>query len=171
MKNDIRKEYIYIRNHINNKKEKSKIITSKILSHPRFINASTIGLYASLDDEVSTDSLINKSLELGKSVYLPKVVGDDILFYKINSLDELNIGTFGVREPIENKSLSDFDLIIVPGVVFDSNNNRMGYGKGYYDRFLEGKNCYKIGICFKEQMIQNLCVEDYDIKMDEVVVD
>ena len=61
--------------------------------------------------------------------------------------------------------------VIVPGVIFDSNNNRMGFGKGYYDRFLKDKKCYKIGICFKEQITDNLPIDDYDIKMDEVVVD
>ena len=171
MKNEKRLEYINIRKHINDKEEKSKRITSKILSHPRFINSSTIGLYASLEDEVSTDILITESLRLGKRVYLPKVVGEDICFYEINSLDELMIGTFGVREPISNNNLSDLDLVIVPGVIFDSNNNRMGYGKGYYDRFLKDKKCYKIGICFKEQITDNLPIDDYDIKMDEVVVD
>ena len=166
-----REEYLNGRHHINNKKEKSEVIVNKILVHPSFIKASKIGIYASLEDEVSTDRLITESLKMGKRVFLPKVNKSDMSFYEINCLADLEIGTFGVREPIGDRVDNDLDLVIVPGVAFDSNNNRIGFGKGYYDRFLKDKTCYKIGICFKEQMVSNIPVNDWDIKMDEVIMD
>ena len=75
-------------------------------------------------------------------------------------------------EPMYNKDniyKGKIDLIIVPGVGFDQNNNRLGYGKGFYDHFLKNKNIFKIGICFKEQLLDEIPVNEYDIKMDLII--
>ena len=74
-------------------------------------------------------------------------------------------------EPVGNAYSGDIDLIIVPGVSFDEELNRLGFGKGYYDKYLASKNIFKIGICFDNQVIKLLPVNDYDIKMDLVVTD
>jgi len=101
------------------------------------------------------------------------VEGNIINFYKINSFDNLVIGSFGVLEPITNIIYKDDNnsCCIIPGLLFDKNNNRLGYGKGYYDKFLENRNIYKIGICFSTFLVDNLITDKYDIKMDEVITE
>ncbi len=168
---NIRDKYIKIRKNINNKEDKSNIITNKIINNTKYINSSNIALYKSLDSEVNLDYLINYSLDNNKKVYLPKVDGDKLTFYEINKNTKYVKSEFGVLEPIGDKIMNSCDLIIVPGVVFDKNNNRMGFGKGYYDRFLCNKKIYKIGVCFKEQIVKNIEVNEWDIKMDEVITD
>lgn len=172
MKNDIRYEYLLKRKNILNKKEKSLDICQKIIKHEKYLCSMNIGLYKSLKDEVDTSFLISYSLELGKNVYLPKVVDDDLIFYKISKNEKYVLSPFHVEEPVGDSSkeisIDDMDLIIVPGVVFDKEGHRMGYGKGYYDRYLND-SIYKIGICFQEQLSLGVPVNENDVSMNEVI--
>lgn len=169
----LRKQYISIRNNIKNKKEKSNIITNKVIKEEAYKKAKIVALYKSLPSEVDTTELIKYSIALGKTVVLPKVVCDDLKFYKISLSDKLVKSKFGVEEPIENEAnyieKEKINLVIVPGVCFDKENNRLGFGKGYYDRFLAKTNLYTIAICFEEQMINKIFTEDNDIKMKKVI--
>ena len=74
-------------------------------------------------------------------------------------------------EPIGEEYTGNIDLIIVPGVIFDREKNRLGYGKGYYDRYLSNKDIYKIGICFSDQVIDLLPSESHDIKMNIIITE
>lgn len=171
----LRKQYISIRNNIKNKKEKSTIITKKVIEEEAYKNAKIVAVYKSLPSEVDTIELIEHSITLGKTVVLPKVVCDDLKFYKITLNDKLVKSKFGVEEPIENEAnfvaKEKIDLVIVPGVCFDRENNRLGFGRGYYDRFLANANLYTIAICFEEQMTDKIFTEDNDIKMKKVITD
>ena len=80
-------------------------------------------------------------------------------------------GKLGVMEPIGNIYLGNIDLIIVPGISFDKELNRLGFGKGYYDKFLSENNIFKVGICFEKQIVSKLPVDSYDVKMDLVITD
>lgn len=175
MKNDIRSEYLLKRKNILNKKGKSFLICDKIIHHEKYISSKNIGLYKSLMDEVDTNFLIDYSIKNGKNVYLPKVVGNRLIFYRIERDEEYILSSFHVEEPVGEKdrevTCDDMDLIIVPGVIFDKYGNRMGYGKGFYDRYLEDASIYKIGICFQEQMSLKVPTSKYDISMDEVITD
>ncbi len=173
MKEEKRKELIRMRKYIIHKDEKSHRIYQKIIEHERYQKAKNIGLYYSLKDEVSTLELIQHSLKVGKKVYLPKVVEDDLLFYEIGENESFVQSPFHVMEPVgeENKRMVDVDIMIVPGVAFDEEGHRMGFGKGYYDRFLEKQKVYKIGVCFREQMVKGIPYNSHDISMDEVITD
>lgn len=177
MKNKLRKKYLDIRKNIQEKDEKSLNIFSKIILENKFINAKVIALYKALPSEVNTDNLISYALGLGKTVCLHKVEGDNLVFYRIKSLnDKFLKSDFGVEEPINssNNLVSNFDinLVIVPGVAFDSNKNRIGFGKGYYDKFLNNFDVYTIGICFDEQIVEEGIYADlHDIKMNKVITD
>ena len=131
-----------------------------------------IALFASLDNEIDTFPLIDELLKQEKNVYLPKTNKDDIEFYKVTDLSTLKISKdrYKVREPSvgEVVSPSTFDIIICPGVSFDNNNNRLGHGKGYYDRYLSRCSIYKVGICYKEQLVDELPAAEQDVKMDLV---
>ena len=131
-----------------------------------------IGLFMSLDHEIDTVPLIEELLKVGKNIYLPRTEGDVIQFYQINSLDELEISPdrYKVRQPKGGQVVDPLilEVIVCPGVAFDKNNNRMGHGKGYYDKYLSRCPAYKIGTCYKEQLLDEIPVTDNDIKMDIV---
>lgn len=171
--NVFRKEIINKRKNIPNKQIKSNIIFHKIIETDIYKKSKTIALYNSLENEVSTKELITYSLNNNKEVYLPKVVGEKLLFYKISSDEEFVLSSFNIKEPKgdNSKLMKEVDLVIVPGVAFDKECNRMGYGKGFYDRFLENRKTYKIGICFKEQIVEKIITFPHDIKMDEIITD
>ena len=102
----------------------------------------------------------------------------ELKFYRISKMEDLiSGGAFGIKEPKENiENLidkSNIDLMIVPGICFDKEKNRIGFGKGYYDRYLANENnIIKIGICFDEQVREEyILVDDFDIKMNMVITD
>ena len=155
----------------------SEIITEKILSLKEYKEADTILTYVSCRSEVITDDLILAALKDGKKVGVPKVEGDIMNFYYINSLDELEAGYFGVREPKTIKSLvsdSSGCLMIVPGLAFDRNLNRIGYGKGFYDKYFQSHKdtpFVKCGIAFDIQLCEKIEADPYDQPLDMLVTD
>ena len=169
----LRREMLKVRKKILDKEEKSKRIVDKIISLDIYKKSNVVALYKSLSSEVNLDYLIEYSLNKGKIVLLPKVTGDNIIFLKYTKGDLLEKSSFNVLEPTINNNQynEDIPLVIVPGLAFDKDNNRLGYGKGYYDRFLVNKNIYKIGVCFKEQLINNVITSSNDVKMDLVLTD
>ena len=176
IKHNLRKNYIIKRNNIENKEVKSNIIINKIIENDLYKKSKVVALYKSLKSEVNTNKLIEYSINIGKIVVLPKVIGDNIEFYKINSIkDKLIKSKFGVEEPIESEinfiKREKIDLMIVPGVCFDKEKNRMGFGKGCYDKYLENTNIKTIGICFDEQIVDKLPTTPNDIKMYKVITD
>ncbi len=134
-------------------------------------------VYVSFRSEVDTYGIISDALNQNKKVYCPKVFGDDMLFYQISSIDELKSGYMGICEPVEGLPNFDYSccksLVIMPGSVFDRYGNRIGYGKGYYDRFLS--DCYKKGVkpvtaalAFSLQIIDEVPAEEHDFKTDYI---
>ena len=174
MKKILREKYKAIRKNIKDKTFKEEIIKKKVLLLAH--NYQTIGIYVSLEDEVNTDEIIKELLKMDKKVYVPKVDGKRMDFYRIYSLDEIEISNnkYHLREPInleEKINPADVELMITPGLAFDMNNNRLGYGGGYYDRYLKDLSCFKVGICFKEQLIDSLITDENDVLMDIVIND
>lgn len=134
-----------------------------------FQNAKVIFIYNSLSDEVQTSDFIRR-WEAQKQFYLPVVVGDDIVF-RSHTSTEFKQSSLGILEPVgENfTDLSKVDLIVVPGVAFDRRMNRLGRGRGFYDRFLPKISAPKAGICFDFQLLDEIPAEPTDIKMDYVI--
>ena len=147
----------------------SELILRKLEQHPDFIKAQRIMLYSSLPDEVQTQAFIEKWRHQ-KHIILPTVVGDDIIPVELAAETEFAVGDFNILEPQNIAYTGDFDLIVVPGVAFDRQGNRLGRGKGYYDRFLcQHRATKKIGICFDFQLVDNVPIEENDIPMDEII--
>ena len=169
-KEEIRKTIIKERNNISNKDDLSRVISNKIINLDIYQKANVIALYNSMNSEVDTKDLINYSLTL-KKVLLPRIINNKLEFIKIDKDTKYNKSNFGVVEPIGEIYKGNIDLIIVPGVSFDKEKNRIGYGKGYYDKYLANKDIYKIGICFSKQIVDNIIVNQYDIKMDMIIAD
>lgn len=122
---------------------------------------------------MDTIKLIEYSLEIEKQVAVPKCEGDIIRFYQIKSIEELKEGAFGVLEPDNNNLVTNFEnsICFVPGVCFDKENNRLGYGKGYYDRFLSNYEELKIGLAYKECLCDKIEVDKYDVKLDKIIME
>lgn len=169
----LRNRYKEIRKSIKNKELLDNIIFNKIIDLKEYKESKMILIYVSLKDEVHTFKLIEHSLKIGKKVAVPKCEGDNIVFYNINELSDLQEGSFKILEPITIEAINDFrdSICIIPGIVFDKENNRIGYGRGFYDRFLEGYNGTKIGLAYTECICDRIDSEINDIKMDIVITD
>ena len=115
--------------------EQSDLIMAKLEQHPDFANANTVMLYSALPDEVQTQAFLEK-WHLKKKIILPTVVGDDIIPVEFGKDTAFAVGDFNILEPQNEPYTGGFDLIVVPGVAFDGKGNRLGRGRGYYDRFL-----------------------------------
>ncbi len=172
MKEELRKKYLIIRKQIDNKEEKSKIIMKKIISLTEYKKSNIIALYNSLPNEVSTKELIEYTLQNKKNVVLPRVYKNTLKFYKISSNEDYETSSFNVLEPqdILNNYVQKekIDLIIVPGICFDNDGNRIGYGKGYYDHYLTD-DMNSIGICFSEQLVPKINVDKHDKKVKKII--
>lgn len=171
MKQELRKKYLSIRKNICSTIS-SSIITKKVLSHPKIITSSTILIYMSYNNEVDTKEIINALLP-SKKIALPKVINKEIKFYYINSLLELSPGYYGILEPITTNPVNNYDntICITPGVCFSRDGYRLGYGGGYYDRFLSKHKVYTIGLCYKECLVDALPHESHDKQIDEIITD
>ena len=167
----LRNKYKEIRKNIKDKEKQNDIIFNKIINLEEYKQSDLILTYVSLKEEVDTIKLIKYSFKLDKKVAVPKCEGEDIIFYYINSLKDLEEGKFGILEPKTNEIVNDFanSICIIPGVAFDKQNNRIGYGKGFYDRFLKKYNGIKIGLTYKECICDKIDTDINDIKMDKVI--
>lgn len=174
---ELRKRILKKRDELSSKEHNdfSKIITDRIIEWDKYVECESLLVYVSYRSEVNTYGIIHDALVNGKKVYCPKVNGEDMLFFRIKSLDDLTSGYMGIMEPKEG--LSDFNntegksLILMPGSVFDKNGNRVGYGKGYYDRFLshcqkKGINLITSALAFSFQVVENIPAEEHDYKAD-----
>ncbi len=155
---------------------KSAVITRQLFLFDSFTAAKRIFCYLSLPDEVQTDKIIDEALKKGKKVFVPVITGNQILPAQLKNLREVERGPLGIRQPVcphlQTNRIS-FDLIITPGIVFDRQLFRLGFGKGYFDRFLsdyKGKTLL-VGIAFKEQVINRLPIEPWDVQLDKVLTD
>ncbi|MGM9847249.1 MAG: 5-formyltetrahydrofolate cyclo-ligase [Muribaculaceae bacterium] len=145
-------------------------VIEQIESLKEFAKAEKVLLYYSLPDELPTHEMAARWSKT-KSIYLPRVAGEDmeILPY---SADSLASGSFSISEPQKGDILNPhlLDLVIVPAVAFDRHGNRVGRGKGFYDRFLTDLNVIKIGICYDFQIVEEIESSSHDIPVDMLVV-
>lgn len=135
-----------------------------------FKKADTILLYYSMPDEVNTEILIHLMNDK-KNILLPIVDKTGLILKKYTSNNDLQISSYGIKEPTGDAftDYDDIDLVVVPGVAFDRAFNRMGRGKGYYDRLLPKIKAPKLAICFDFQLFDNIPFDDNDVKMDIIV--
>lgn len=148
---------------------RSSALLEQIEKHPHFIASQTILMYHSLGDEVQTHAFVEK-WHTSKKILLPVVRGDILELRHYTGKGCLQTGAFGIEEPV-GENFTDFDSIelgIIPGVSFDRQGNRLGRGKGYYDKLLPLLHTYNIGICYHFQVRESIPAEPFDRRMDEV---
>lgn len=157
------------------KLEKSISVQKKVLQLPDIEPSATILLYHALPDEVNTDLILeclSNRRNGNKRVALPVVVGD-MLVLREYIPDNMSVGYNNILEPSDNDIIdpSEIDFAIIPGVAFDSRNNRMGRGKGFYDRLLPYLKCKTAGLAFKFQIVERIPCEDFDRPLDMVITE
>ncbi len=153
----------------------SRRITAQALSLPEWSSSRCIGIYLSLPDEVSTAGLVYAAISAGKTLAAPvmQLRPRSLNFRRLNNPDDLRAGPRGILQPI-NGSLIDpgkIDLLIIPGVGFDSNCHRLGYGKGFYDRFLPECPGFRLGLAFEVQLIASLPTTPQDQPMHRILTE
>jgi len=180
-KKSLRKKIIDLRDSIPSleRDKKSKIIALKLFELEKYKNAKSILLFYPFGSEVDTRIIIEDALLHGKKVALPKVIRkNELEFYFISNPEkDLEYGFFGIMEPDIKKctktDIKDIELAIIPGVGFDEDFNRLGYGGGFYDRFMSSldKKVLKISLCFEVQIIENVPICNYDKKIDMIITE
>ena len=148
-------------------------ITETIIRHPRFLEETDIYCYVNYNGEVGTEQIMEEAWKLGKHVWLPKVEGKEMEFYLAESREELQPGAYGILEPSDGHRADGAEgLMIMPGVAFDESGHRIGYGGGFYDKYLEKHpGLYAVAVAFELQMCPEIPYEEYDIRPQKVVTE
>ena len=152
----------------------SQRIQHRLVSQDFWGRAENVGLYFPMKNEVDTSFLLQQGLESGKSIYYPRVE-QGLVFSEINSLTDLVRGAFGLMEPQHTcpilKANENLDLILVPGIGFDTQGFRIGYGKGFYDRYLSHKKNFAVGLAYEFQIISEIIPDPWDQKVQFLITE
>ena len=150
-------------------------IQQRFLQSGQFRDAGCLALYSAIHNEVSTDAVARRALQLGKTLVYPRVGEQHLEFFQVLDLGDLAVGAFGVLEPRGTKPLpiAGIDLIVVPGIVFDQFGHRLGYGRGFYDRALAAcrPDCLKVGFAYDAQLVEKLPAAQHDKTLSVLVTE
>ena len=172
-KNSLRQHYRQIRDQLPNRAQKSRLICQEIQSLPEIVDASTILLYISFGSEVDTSDLIQRFLGQ-KCIAAPKIVNKSMKFHALTSFSNLAPGHFGILEPQNTPKITNFahTVAIVPALCYNRQGYRLGYGGGFYDKFLANHpEIPTIGLCFAACLTDQSFQDAHDIKIDRVITE
>ena len=176
-KKELRRLYKSVRKSImpKDKSDFDKRIFTSLINSPIYQKSKSLMIYVSFNDEADTINIIRYALSDGRIVAVPYCNGTDMEFLVINSLDDLSEGEFGIptANPEKNHVFNDFKdaLCIVPGLSFDIFGNRLGYGGGFYDRFLINKDVVTLGITYERCLSERLQNEEHDVRIDYILTE
>ena len=181
-KNELRRTAHDNRNKQENKDKLSAKIVDTFMSLPEYADANTVMFYIDVRSEVRTHHALSKALETGKNIVVPWCNDDGQLeLFHLQTMDELEAGMYGILEPSEELrrlpwkqvELKELDLIMVPGVGFDTRGARMGHGKGYYDKLLENArpDTTLAALAFECQIFDEIPVASHDIFMHKIITE
>ena len=152
--------------------EKSRILGEKFRACPAYQQAQTIYGYLPYNQEVRTVPMLEQALADGKRVAVPKVYGEEMKFIYLTDLSQVSAGYAGIPEPISDGPVADDEtaLVLMPGLVFDPQGHRIGYGGGFYDKFLSREPRHPtVALCYDFQMVDQMETERFDIPVDLVL--
>lgn len=180
-KEKIRRQILDLRSQLT-EEERTKAalaITSEVMKHQWFDKSKIVLGFAGYGSEIDTRGILQECLRLQKEVYMPKVCGEEICFFRIASLEDLTEGYKGIPEPkgdtqmyLYSEEIAEETLMLMPGVAFDVNRHRIGYGKGFYDRYLADKSELQfrtIGIGFWCQLVIKIPSNKNDIRPRQIL--
>ena len=154
----------------------SLLVQRAFLAIPEFRQARVLALYNAVHNEVSTSLVHTAALDAGKTVIYPVVTAGSLVFRQVISDKDVHAGAYGIKEPLAacpEVAIMEADAVVVPGVAYDLEGRRVGYGKGYYDKALhqlEGHGRL-VGFCFDFQVVEELKGEPHDVQMDVIITD
>jgi 5-formyltetrahydrofolate cyclo-ligase len=164
----LRKRMRMVRDMVDDHLMRSVQLWAKVAELPEFQSASTVMAFVSMNGEPDTDPLFARLAVEGKRLLLPRVEPTGLVVASGDSTR--SISSFGVHEPTgPTVELADVDLVIVPGLAFTLAGDRLGYGGGYYDRFLPSLAARSVGVCFADQLLDELPMAAHDVRVDTVV--
>ncbi len=173
-KSEIRKELLRRRSSLDEEEKErlSQSICLRIASLPEYKGAHNILFFYPVKGEPDIRALLIRAIKEGRAL-LPKVKGKDLSLHRVSSLSNLSPGAYGIPEPSagEEEDPSCIDLLLVPGVGFDLEGFRLGWGKGYYDRLLKRAGGTKVGVAFSFQVLERLPRDHWDVPVDAVVTE
>jgi len=164
--------------HFSEVSEKSRRIKDQLFSMKEFKDAGTILFYVSYDNEVNTHEMIQESLTMKKHLVVPvsDVKTRTIICSALVKWDDLSFGAYNILEPrkdcIGQIAPESIDLMVLPGIAFDCEGNRIGHGKGYYDRLLQNNlHAHRFGLAFELQIVEKIPTEKYDRKVEKIITE
>lgn len=152
--------------------ERSNALAEKFYNSPAYQAASTIYGYLPYNQEVRTVPMLQRALDEGKRVAVPKVYGEEMRFIYLEDLTQVSKGYAGIPEPIADAPVAEDKqaLVLMPGLAFDPQGHRIGYGGGFYDKFLAKEPHHPtLALCYEFQMQAHLDTEEFDIPVDTVL--
>ena len=147
-------------------------LCARFLACPEYQRAETIYAYLPYNQEIRTEAIVLQAFADGKKVAVPKIYGDEMRFLYITDLSQVDKGYCGIPEPVADDPVAQDKtaLVLMPGLAFDPQGRRIGYGGGYYDKFLRAEpNHPTVALCYDFQMVEYLPVEEFDIPVDRVI--
>lgn len=181
MKSAIRKEIVPQRRSISHREmmEKSAIIQKLLLELAEYEESESIGLYACIKNEVSTDIIFKQAFEDGKKILFPQIKIEEkgLEFVPVQNLEELVLGPFGILSPPYKENVvripEEIELLVIPGVAYDLKGGRLGYGGGFYDRYLQKlvKRPFVVAPAYEFQILDEIPVCPHDVKVDIIVTE
>ncbi len=148
----------------------SEILCEKLLQTDRYRSAAAVYVYLSYNQEVRTRKIMEAAWKEGKKVAVPKVFGETMRFIEITPDSKISKGAFGIPEPVSDSPCDDIPgaLVIMPGLAFDPDGHRCGYGGGFYDKYLEANPGHPtIAMCYDFQLLDYIETEAHDLPVDE----
>lgn len=172
----LRREMLDLRNNMTKEdvEHKSKVICENILQSKIILPFDNIMLYYPINNEVDLRSLFLPLKELKKNIWLPVVSGKNMSFHFYENQNDMKSGAYGIPEPQSSTTYKGKDenaLVVMPGLAFTENRDRLGYGGGYYDRFLDSNDCYTVAVAFDTQIIDFIPNESHDKKPSIIITD
>lgn len=173
MKSEFRRFFLNLRREMDEYtiREKSEQIINNLLKSDLYKNSASFFVYVSKNKEVATHDFIEKALADGKKIYVPKIKAKEMFAVKLNDISELETGSFDIPTSMSNEFIENPDLTICPGLSFDDKKNRLGFGGGYYDKFLSQNKTIKVGLMISEFASSKIPADPWDIKMDYIITE
>ena len=137
-----------------------------------YANSQNIACYSSIGSEINTRNIMLNILEQSKNLLLPRVINDNLEFYVVPNLEKLEKGSFEIMEPKDScKKAEKINCILIPTVGISKTGIRLGYGKGYYDKFLSSTDAVKISLTYAKQIVKSIPNDSHDVKIDWIITE